>query len=95
MKWIAAITLLVSCASASPSLAQRLDVKTLTCKEFMGLPPDTVDKLSIWLDGLTADEDDLESMRVDVSDMDADDIKDYCAKNPSIGLLQALEKVED
>jgi len=42
------------------------------------LPARTLDLVAVWLDGFQADDDDPESMKVDLSATDADAIKAQC-----------------
>lgn len=84
------------CFLLTPSLAlaQQFNFKTATCGDFVALSDDDVDVATTWLDGHLSDEDDPESMVVDLSESDADEIKAYCQKKPGANLIQAVESMD-
>lgn len=88
-------TALIVLLFATAAHAQKIDLRTITCKEAIALPEDTLDVVSVWIDGFMSDDDDPESMVVDFSETDSDEIKAVCQKIPSAKLLHAVEDLED
>lgn len=74
--------------------AQTIDLRTITCKEAVTLSKDTLDLVSAWIDGHLSDDDDAESMVVDFSETDAEDLRNYCQQHPKNKLIEAAENLE-
>lgn len=94
MKRLAAATLIAVFLAPNMAWAQTIDFRTATCKDFIALPEDAADLAATWLDGFMSDEEDAETMSVDLSGTDAADIKAYCEKNLATKLVQAVESME-
>lgn len=80
--------------AAAPLNAQTVDFRTVKCQEIAALPLDSIDFVSVWLEGYSADEEDEESMQFDLSGTDAEDIKAFCEQHPEMGLLQAVDAMD-
>jgi hypothetical protein len=97
MKNVIAFAFAFPFLAATPANAQSIDIGIITCKEVAALPKETLELIAVWLDGFHADEEDAESMKVDLAAAKArgDKIKAHCQQNPTIGLLQAAEATDD
>jgi hypothetical protein len=96
MKNVIALAFAVSLLAAAPVNAQTIDFATIKCKDVAALPKATLELIAVWLDGFQADDDDPESMKVDLTAVKAhgDKIKAHCRQHPTIGLLQAAEETD-
>lgn len=92
---IAFLLVLTATPISAAAQTQKVDLRKMTCKEAIALPEATLDLVSVWIDGFMSDNDDPESMVVDFSGTDADEIKAVCQNNPGTRLLQAVEDLED
>jgi acid stress chaperone HdeB len=93
---ILCVTLLAATlGSAMPAAAQVVDLSTITCKDFFEGPESRVGYVLTWLDAYYRDED--APPVVDFDKMKADSVKlaEYCAKNPTIGLITAADALFD
>jgi len=95
MKNVILLALTVSLLAATPGNAQTIDFRNIKCAEVLALPGATLVLIAVWLDGFQADDDDGDSMLVDLNDTDADEIRAYCQQYPSAGLLQAVEAINE
>ena len=80
--------------TANAASGTEIDLRKITCKEAVALPQDTLDLVSVWIDGFLSDDEDEESMIVDFSETDTGEIKTFCQKHPDTKLLQAVENLE-
>lgn len=92
MKSLSAI-IVAALISSAPLQAQVIDLRTVSCKDFLESGQDTVGLLMMWLDGYYTGEDD--PAVVDFSRMKVMGAKlgEYCAKNPTHGLMTAAEPI--
>src|SRR5215204_1842306 len=79
--------------SAAPAAAQKLDVATIKCEDFVKSPKDTIGNLLMWLSGYYTGEDDDAVIDFDKMATDGQKLGAYCAQNPTISLLTAAEKI--
>jgi acid stress chaperone HdeB len=77
---------------AAPALAQKVDLSTITCKDFFEGPQDRVGFVVMWLDGYYADEDDPPVVDFDRMKKRSEDLATFCAKNPTMGLITAADE---
>jgi acid stress chaperone HdeB len=90
---LVAAALLAPAASAQVVNAQVVDLSTIKCKEFVELPKETANAVTVWLDGYLTDEEDpavvdFEKMKGKVEKLAA-----FCTANPKMGLMSAAESV--
>lgn len=97
MKYPLLLVLAVPCLAAGPAAAQTIDIRAITCKEAAALPDETLELLSVWLDGYLADDENPEDAKVDLAAVqeDAQEIRDHCERNPDATVLQAAEALGD
>jgi len=93
MKTLSAVLLAASLLAAAPAQAQKLDLSTVTCKQFLESGKETISLILMWLAGYYADEDDPPIVDFDKMKTDAEKLGEYCAKNPTNGLITAAEQV--
>lgn len=91
---IAILAAAILCAPASAQ-AQRLDVSTVKCKEFLGSSTENIAFIMMWLQGYYSAED--ASPVIDFDKMKKDGIKiaEYCAKHPDDSLITAADESLD
>ena len=93
MKGIITAAALAVALLATPAQAQKVDINTITCKEFLASGKDTIGLFLMWMDAYFRDED---SPAV----IDFDKMKDIggklgaaCAQNPTLGLITVAEPI--
>jgi acid stress chaperone HdeB len=93
MLWRVAIAVLVVAGSlaAQPGNAQLVDLSTLRCKQFIELPKETVNAVTMWLDGHLTDEEDPAVVDFDKMNLKAERLAAYCGQNPEMSLMTAAE----
>jgi acid stress chaperone HdeB len=93
MLWRVAIAVLVVAGSlaAQPGTAQLVDLSTLRCKQFIELPKETVNAVTMWLDGHLTDEEDPAVVDFDKMNLKAERLAAYCGQNPEMSLMTAAE----
>ena len=93
MKIFSAIVVALALVAASPASAQtKVDLSTITCKQFLNMGKDTIFEIMMWMAGYYADQDappiiDFEKMKEDLQKL-----SDYCKEHPDIGLITAAEE---
>lgn len=85
---IAALVVLPSAA-----LADRIDLNTVKCKEWIESSKEDIGATVAWLDGYYKDENDPPIMDFDKMKADAGKLGKFCAENGDLGLGTAAEKV--
>jgi acid stress chaperone HdeB len=95
MVWRVAIAALVAAGSlaAQPGNAQLVDLSTLTCQQFIELPKETVNAVTMWLDGHLTDEEDPAVVDFDKMKHKAERLAAYCGQNPEMSLMTAAENI--
>jgi acid stress chaperone HdeB len=78
---------------ATPASAQKIDVATIKCEDFIKSPKETIGNLMMWLSGFYTGEDDDAIIDFDKMAADGQKLGAYCAKNPAISLLTAAERI--
>ena len=98
MKTISAIVVAASLMAtplfaSAPAAAQKLDLSTLSCKQFLDSGERTMSMVLMWLTGFFKDEDEPPIVDFDKLKTDASKIGDYCRKNPTTPLMSAAEEI--
>jgi acid stress chaperone HdeB len=90
-----ASTALVAAAllAAVPADAQVVDLSTLSCKQFIELPKETLNAVTLWLDAFLTDEEETAVIDFDKMKDKAERLAAYCAQNPETSLMTAAEHV--
>jgi acid stress chaperone HdeB len=96
MKRIGVVVTSIALAMA-PALAadKTIPLATMTCKQFVDSPKDTIGVILTWMMGYLQDED--EPAELDFSTMEdlGKKLGTYCGQNPTHGVMRALDKVSD
>jgi acid stress chaperone HdeB len=82
-----------SLVTITPVAAQKLDLSTVTCKQFLDSGERTMSMVLMWLTGFFTDEDEPPVVDFDKLKIDAGKLGDYCRKNPTTNLMNAAEEV--
>ena len=92
VKFAGAILVAAALAAASAD-AQTVDLSTIKCKDFVELPKDTINAITLWLDGYYTDEEDPTVVDLDKLKAKAEKLGAFCVQNPRMGLMTAAENV--
>ena len=95
MKLLSAIVTAAVLAAATPAQAQKVDLSTITCKQFLEMSRESVSLILMWMAGYYADQDAPPVVDFDKMKADGQKLGEYCAKNPSMGLITAADKLFD
>jgi acid stress chaperone HdeB len=87
------IVLAAAALVATAVNAQVVDLSSIKCREFMELPKDTVNAITMWLDGYFTDEEDPAVVDLDKLKAKAEKLGAFCAANPKMNLMTAAENV--
>jgi acid stress chaperone HdeB len=88
-----AALLLAACCLASPAAAEKIDLSTQTCRQFVSSDKDNITMTLTWLDAYYRDEDSPPVIDTDKFVANAQKLGEYCGANPSIGLITAADKL--
>jgi acid stress chaperone HdeB len=80
---------------ASPASAEQIDLSTSTCKQFLSSSKDDISITLAWLDAYYKDEDAPPVIDTEKLASNAKQLAEYCAANPTIGLITAADKLFD
>lgn len=83
---------IVALAAIMPAQAQKLDLSTITCKQFIEMRQESISLILMWMAGYYADQDAPPVVDFDKMKTDAGKLAGYCAKNPTVGLITAAEE---
>jgi acid stress chaperone HdeB len=92
MRTACALVLLALFAT-TPASAQKLDISTIKCEEFVKSGKETIGNLLMWLSGYYSGEDDEAIIDFDKMAADGEKLGKLCAENPNLGLLTAAERI--
>lgn len=92
MRTACALAILAALATG-PAAAQKVDVSTIKCDEFIKSGKDTIGNLLMWLSGYYTGEDDEAIIDFDKMAADGEKLGKLCADNPALGLLTAAERI--
>jgi acid stress chaperone HdeB len=88
-----ALALALPLLGAAPASAQKIDVATIKCEDFIKSGKDTIGNLMMWLSGYYTGEDDDAIIDFDKMAADGQKLGAVCAQNPTISLLTAAERI--
>lgn len=75
------------------AMAERLDLNTVKCREWMESSKEDIGATIAWLDAYYMGEDDPPIMDFDKMKTNAGKLGKFCAANPDLGLGTAAEKI--
>ena len=90
---VASAALIASMLLPTPAAPQVVDLSTVRCKEFLDSGKETISYIMMWLDGYFTGEDDPAVVDFDDLKRKGERLGEYCARNPTHGLLTAAEEV--
>ena len=93
MKRVSVICLAIALFAATPAQAQKVDLSTIKCSEFIKSSTERIGLILMWLTGYFADDDDPPVIDFDEMKERAKKLGAYCEKNPDIGLMTAAEEI--
>ena len=79
--------------AAGAANAQAVDLSKIKCREFIELPKETANAITIWLDGYFTDEEDPAVVNFSKLKAEAEKLGSFCAQNPRMSLITAAESV--
>jgi acid stress chaperone HdeB len=94
-KVASAILVVAALLTAAPADAQVVDLSALSCKQFIELPKETLNAVTLWLDAFLTDEEETAVVDFDKMKDKAEKLAAYCAQNPETGLMTAAENAMD
>ena len=80
---------------AAPAAAEKLDLSTMTCEQFIHADEQTIMVTLAWLDAYYKTDDDPPVIDTDKFVKNAEKLAGFCAKSPSLGLITAADEVFD
>ena len=92
MKLFAAAAAAVA-LTVTPAAAQKIDLSTITCKEFLESGQDNISYILMWLHGFYTSSDDPPIIDFDKMKERGAKLGDYCRANPTNGLITGAEEV--
>jgi acid stress chaperone HdeB len=92
VKILSAIVTATVLAAATPAQAQKVDLSTITCKQFIEMNRESVSLILMWMAGYYSDQDAPPIVDFDKMKENASKLGGYCAKNPTVGLITAAEE---
>jgi acid stress chaperone HdeB len=93
-RFVLAAALAATFFAATPaSAANRLDLSTIKCKEFLTSEKDNIALILMWLAGYYSDEDAPPIVDFDKMKSDGQKLGEYCGKHPDDSLITASEEV--
>lgn len=82
-------------AATTPAQAQKVDLNTITCKQFVDSSKETIGLLLMWMDAYFRDESSPAVVDFDKMGRIGGKIGAACAQNPTMGLITIAEPIYD
>ena len=79
--------------SSMPAHAVKWDLSTMTCKQFLESGEDNIAVVLTWMDGWYKGDSDEAIIDTDVFIENAKKFGTYCAKNPTVSIVNAAEAI--
>lgn len=95
MKKILPLATAAMLSVALPVHAQKLDVSTVKCNDFVSSGAENIAMILMWLQGYFSEEDASPIVDFDKLGKDANLIGEYCAKNPEHSVITAAREALD
>ena len=94
MRVLGALVTAAILLAAPAAVADKLDLSTIKCKDFVSSGKDNIGVIAMWLHGYYAGKADSNAViNFDKFAKDAEKLGKYCGENPSIGLITASDKI--
>jgi acid stress chaperone HdeB len=92
VKTFSAIVTAAMLAAGTPAQAQKVDLSTITCKQFLDMNKESISLILMWMAGYYSDQDAPPLVDFDKMKEDAGKLAAYCTQNPTVGLITAAEE---
>jgi acid stress chaperone HdeB len=79
--------------SSMPAHATKLDLATMSCKQFLESGDDTIKMVLTWMDGWYKGDEDNAIVDTDVFVANAKKFGTYCGTNPNVSIVTAADEV--
>jgi acid stress chaperone HdeB len=79
--------------SSMPAHATKLDLATMSCKQFLESGDDTIKMVLTWMDGWYKGDEENAIIDTDVFVENAKQFGSYCGKNPNVSIVTAADEV--
>ena len=79
--------------SSMPAHATKLDLSTMSCKQFLESGDDTIKLVLTWMDGWYKGDEDNAIIDTEVFIENAKKFGGYCAKNPTVSVVTAADEI--
>jgi acid stress chaperone HdeB len=79
--------------SSMPAHATKLDLSTMSCKQFLESGDDTIKLVLTWMDGWYKGDEDNAIIDTDVFVENAKKFGTYCGTNPTVSIVTAADEV--
>ena len=79
--------------SSVPAHAAKLDLATMSCKQFLESGDDTIKMVLTWMDGWYKGDEDNAIIDTDVFIENAKKFGAYCGKNPTVSVVTAADEI--
>jgi acid stress chaperone HdeB len=79
--------------SSMPAHAAKLDLATMSCKQFLESGDDTIKMVLTWMDGWYKGDEENAIIDTDVFVENAKQFGSYCGKNPNVSIVTAADEV--
>jgi acid stress chaperone HdeB len=86
------LTIALTLSAAAPARAERLDLATMRCKEFLDSSKENTGLILMWLQGYYSEADAAPVVDFDKMKADGGKISEYCRKYAGHSLITAAEK---
>jgi acid stress chaperone HdeB len=93
MKITMSILFAAVAVSSLPAHAAKLDLSTMSCKQFLESGDDTIKLVLTWMDGWYKGDEDNAIIDTDVFVENAKKFGTYCGTNPSVSIVTAADEV--
>jgi len=88
-----ALLVLLLASLATRAAAEKIDLSTMTCATFQKSPDDEIKLILTWLDAYYRDDNDPPVIDTERFVANSKKLGEYCAANPTIGLITATDQL--
>ena len=93
VKILSASVTAVVLAAATPAQAQKVDLSTISCKQFLEMNRESISLILMWMAGYYSDQDAPPIVDFDKMKTDGRKLGEYCGKHPDDSIITAAEEV--
>ena len=90
---ISLLTAAIVSFAAAPANATKLDLSTMSCKQFLESGDDTIKLVLTWMDGWYKGDEDNAIIDTEVFVENAKKFGSYCGKNPNVSIVTAADEI--